>query len=88
LWRAGELQRGPGAELRAAGLALSTTVEISDPRRLLLDEAEKWGADCIFVGTRGHNRLNHWLLGSVATAVVSRAHCSVEVVRASSAASL
>ena len=83
--RARERQQGMSAELRAAGLAVSTKVEVADPKRLLLDEAERWGADCIFVGTRGHNRLGRLLLGSVATAVVTRAHCSVEVVRAGSA---
>ena len=44
-------------------------------------EAEKWGADCIFVGARGLNGLERLLLGSVSTAVASYAHCSVEVVR-------
>jgi nucleotide-binding universal stress UspA family protein len=50
---------------------------------VLLEEAEEWGADCIFVGSRGsHEPLAGLLLGSVSTAVVARAHCSVEVVRA------
>jgi nucleotide-binding universal stress UspA family protein len=35
----------------------------------------------IFIGARGHNRRVRLMLGSVATAVVARAHCSVEVVR-------
>jgi nucleotide-binding universal stress UspA family protein len=48
---------------------------------VLLDEADGWDADCLFIGARGHNRLVRFMLGSVATAVVARAHCSVEVVR-------
>ena len=50
-------------------------------KSLLLEEAERWGADCIFVGARGLNRLERLLLGSVSTAVAARARCSVEVVR-------
>ena len=39
--------------------------------------------DDIFLGARGLNHGGHWLLGSVASAVASRAHCSVEIVRRS-----
>ena len=46
-----------------------------------LEEAERWGADCIFLGAKGHSRFERLLLGSVSTAVSARAHCSVEVVR-------
>jgi nucleotide-binding universal stress UspA family protein len=70
-------------ELRAADLIVSSRIEEGDPKQVLLEEAEEWGADCIFVGSRGsHEPLAGLLLGSVSTAVVARAHCSVEVVRA------
>jgi nucleotide-binding universal stress UspA family protein len=49
--------------------------------RILVDEAEIWKADCMFVGARGLSRIDCCLPGSVSTAVASRAHCSVEVVR-------
>jgi len=52
-----------------------------EPKRLLLGEAESWGADCIFVGAKGMGRIERFLLGSVSSAVAARAHCSVEVVR-------
>jgi nucleotide-binding universal stress UspA family protein len=68
-------------QLGAAGLAVSTVVQAGDPKRLLVEEAERWDADCIFVGARGLNRLERLLLGSVSTAVTTRAHCSVEVIR-------
>jgi nucleotide-binding universal stress UspA family protein len=71
--------------LRAAGLQVSSLIEEKPPKYLLVDEAERWKADCIFVGARGLTRLGRILLGSVSTAVVSRAHCSVEVVRPSRA---
>jgi nucleotide-binding universal stress UspA family protein len=67
--------------LRAAGLVVSSRVAEGDPKRLLPAEAEAWGADCIFLGARGLRGVERFLLGSVATAVAARAHCSVEVVR-------
>lgn len=72
---------GTAAEkLRAAGLAVASVVKEGDPKRVLVEEAEQWGADCIFVGARGLRRLERFLLGSVSTAVAARAHCSVEIV--------
>lgn len=67
--------------LCAAKLKVATEVRVGDPRHILVKEAERWKADCIFVGARGLSRLDRFLLGSVSTAVSSRAHCSVEVVR-------
>lgn len=46
-----------------------------------MDEAERWPADLIVIGTHGYTGIKRWLLGSVAQAVVNRAPCSVEVVR-------
>lgn len=69
-------------KLRPTQLSISTRIEEGDPKRVLIADAEEWGADCIFVGSSGANGLlERFLLGSVATAVVARAHCSVEVVR-------
>jgi nucleotide-binding universal stress UspA family protein len=67
--------------LRAAGLVVSSLVAEGDPNRLLLTEAETWGADCIFLGAKGLRGIDRVLLGSVSTAVAARARCSVEVVR-------
>ena len=47
----------------------------------ILDEAERWDADCIFVGSHGVRGLDRVLLGSVSEAVAMHATCSVEVVR-------
>jgi nucleotide-binding universal stress UspA family protein len=68
-------------KLQAARLATSVVMEEEEPRRLLLSEAENWGADSIFVGATGLGGFGRWLLGSVASAVAARAHCSVEIVR-------
>lgn len=67
--------------LKQSGLAASATVESGDPKRFLIDEARSWNADCIFVGAKGHRRLERFLLGSVSAAVAARAGCTVEVVR-------
>jgi nucleotide-binding universal stress UspA family protein len=67
------------SKLRAAGLRTDVVVKEEDPKRLLIAEAESWGADCIFVGARGMGRIERFLLGSVSSAVAARAHCSVEV---------
>jgi nucleotide-binding universal stress UspA family protein len=68
-------------KLSALGLKTSTLVTEGDPHSLLLQEAEQWQADCIFVGTRSLRGWKRFLLGSVASAVAAQAPCSVEVVR-------
>lgn len=68
--------------LRAAGLIASDVSHDGDPATVLVHEAESWGADSIFVGTRNVHGFQHVLHGSVSAAVAARAHCSVEVVRA------
>jgi nucleotide-binding universal stress UspA family protein len=62
-------------------LVASPLIKEGDPKQLLCDEAERWGADCIFVGAKNLSRIDRFLLGSVSAAVAARAHCSVEVVR-------
>lgn len=52
-------------------------------KRVILDEAERWNADLIVVGSHGYPAWERLLLGSVSQAVVSHAKCSVEVVRGS-----
>ena len=67
--------------LRHAGLTVTAHVETADPKRLIVDEAARWCADCVFLGARGHSRLERFTLGSVSDAVAARANCTVEVVR-------
>jgi nucleotide-binding universal stress UspA family protein len=69
--------------LREKGLGVSSLVAPGDPKQMLLDEAESWGADVIFVGVRGLSAVERLLIGSVSSAVAARAHCSVEIVRQS-----
>ncbi|MBI4854366.1 MAG: universal stress protein [Acidobacteria bacterium] len=75
------LEQALEAQLRAQGLFVSTIFKEGDPRKVLLEEAEKWGADTVFIGSRGFGKIKRLLLGSVSTAISARAHCSVEIVR-------
>lgn len=71
-------------EFEHSELKVSTEIAEGDPRRVLGQMAEEWGADCIFVGSIGfNNRFERFVLGSVSASVAARAHCSVEVVRRS-----
>jgi nucleotide-binding universal stress UspA family protein len=69
-------------KLENADLIVSELIEEGDPKQIIINASEEWGADCIFLGandTEKHEK-NH-LLGSVSTAVIARAHCTVEIVR-------
>jgi nucleotide-binding universal stress UspA family protein len=76
------MQQEAETKLSEAGLRVSSIIEERDPKRLLVEEARDWQADCIFVGTSSLDALGRLLVGSVSSAVAARAHCSVEVVRA------
>lgn len=71
-------------ELNAIGLKTAVFISEGDPKNVILEQAREWNAACIFVGTRDFkSSFERFRLGSVSTAVVTNAHCSVEVVRAS-----
>lgn len=71
-----------GERLLQSRLKVTSGICEGDPKRALVEAAEAWGADCIFVGSIGFtSSLERFLLGSVSAAVAARAHCSVEVVR-------
>jgi nucleotide-binding universal stress UspA family protein len=67
--------------LQAKGLTVTTLEKEGDVKKTLLDEASRWGANCIFVGSRGLSGIKHSLIGSVSSAMAARARCSVEIVR-------
>jgi nucleotide-binding universal stress UspA family protein len=77
-----KLANAAAKRLTKHGLRARAVVRSGNPKRELVEFAEEWRADCIFVGATGiTSRLERFLLGSVAGAVAARAHCSVEVVR-------
>jgi nucleotide-binding universal stress UspA family protein len=52
-----------------------------DPKRVIVEEASKWGATMIVVGSHGRHGFDRLLMGSVSEFVAMHAHCSVEVIR-------
>lgn len=70
------------AQLEKAGLKAELVILTGNPKHEIIAEAEKFEADCIYVGaTKFDSKLERFLLGSVSSAITARAHCSVEVVR-------
>ncbi|MEP7274086.1 MAG: universal stress protein, partial [Acidobacteriota bacterium] len=60
---------------------ISLAVIQGHPKEAILDEAERWGADLIVVGSHGYRGWQRFLLGSVSQAIASHASCSVQIVR-------
>ncbi|MBX9689365.1 MAG: universal stress protein [Candidatus Obscuribacterales bacterium] len=52
-----------------------------DPREVILQKAESWGADLIVMGSHGRTGLSKLLMGSVSQAVAVHSPCSVAIVR-------
>ena len=65
-----------------AGLEVSNYQYDGHPKDILIRLAEEWSVNSIFMGARGLHHGKHASLGTVASAVASRARCSVELVRA------
>src|SRR6185295_3332070 len=51
------------------------------PGTSIVEEADRWDADLVMVGSHGHSGFVRFLLGSIAKAVVQNAKCSVEMLR-------
>lgn len=62
-------------------LKVTTQTPTGQPKRVIPEEAESWGADLVVIGSHGYGFWNRLLLGSVSQAVVSHAKCSVEIVK-------
>lgn len=71
----------PTRILQAAGLTVSHTIRWGDAANMILNEANEWKADSIFMGARGLGRFQRFWLGSVSSSVAARVQCSVEIVR-------
>jgi nucleotide-binding universal stress UspA family protein len=67
--------------LSKAGYKTQTAVEEGDPKAKIIDQATKWKAEIIVMGSHGRKGIDHFLMGSVAEAVARHAPCSVEIVR-------
>jgi nucleotide-binding universal stress UspA family protein len=66
---------------KSSGLEVITKIISGSAGEVILDEAERWDADLIVLGSHGYSGWQRFLLGSVSHAVATHAHCSVEIVR-------
>jgi len=89
--RAGHAVLEAGAALAAKDSIQAQTVMRKPPRGrvadTILDEARKWKAGLIVMGTHGRRGVRHLLLGSDAESVVRAARAPVLLVRSAKAAS-
>ncbi len=84
--RAHRLVEDAAKRLRACGLEADVKVGRGDPKTVILDHAtELLAADLIVMGAHGSSAIERFLMGSVSRSVLRHAHCSVELVRPSSA---
>jgi nucleotide-binding universal stress UspA family protein len=67
--------------LKDAGLRASGEVIAGRSAGRIIEEAKKWRADLIVVGSNDRRGFRRWLSGSVSETVANRAHCSVKIVR-------
>jgi nucleotide-binding universal stress UspA family protein len=69
--------------LSKSGLPVHSDVPLlhDTPSKIILDEAAKWHADMIVVGSHGRSGFDRFTMGSVSEAVALHAGCSVEVIR-------
>jgi nucleotide-binding universal stress UspA family protein len=69
--------------LERAGKSVITgeKLPMGDPRALILDTAEAWGADLIVLASHGRRGLDRFIMGSVSETVATYAKCSVQVIR-------
>jgi nucleotide-binding universal stress UspA family protein len=65
----------------AQGLSVTTDVVEGYPSTEIVNAAQEWGADFIFIGSHGHGGFVRFFVGSVAKRVLHSAHCSVDVIR-------
>jgi nucleotide-binding universal stress UspA family protein len=67
--------------VRSAGLQAEAVTRPGDPRVEIVEEAERWKADLVLLGSHGRTGLARLLVGSIAEHVVRHAPCSVQVAR-------
>lgn len=67
--------------LRGRGVQAEGLCRTGHPVDVIVEEAGRWEADIVVVGTRGNRGLSRFMVGSVAEGVLRRAGCPVLVVR-------
>ena len=86
LWGDAEVKRVLDAAIavaKGAGLTDTRAVAVSgrDPATAIIRYAEEHGIDHIVTGTGGRSGISRLIVGSVASDVAAKAHCSVTIAR-------
>lgn len=76
-----EVVHQAGERLAKAGYKVQTEVDEGDPKSKIVEDAGRWNADLIILGSHGRRGINRFLMGSVSDAVARHAHCAVQIVR-------
>lgn len=66
--------------LQQAGVASGISIGVGTPVQLILEEANRTGADYVIMGSHGHGKLYDFLVGSTASGVIKKARCGVIVI--------
>jgi nucleotide-binding universal stress UspA family protein len=85
-----ELEGGPALNAAAAlvGPRATTRLINGPPLQVLLDEAKRYRATLIAVGSHDHSRLSELLIGGVCGPVLHEAPCSILIARPATSAAL
>ena len=67
--------------LQAAGIPYSVQIIHGEPGPAVVAYANKVKADLVILGSRGLNKLQEFVLGSVSHKVAKRVHCPVLIVK-------
>ena len=67
--------------IEALDIEADEVVEVGEPAEVICEVAERYNADTIVIGSRGHGFVKRVLMGSVSSQVLHNAPCPVLVVR-------
>ncbi|HVB87858.1 MAG TPA: universal stress protein [Candidatus Dormibacteraeota bacterium] len=76
-----ELVNRYARKLKEAGYAAQPLVKQGGPQETIVEFAEQWHPDLIFLGSHGRRGWKRLTLGSVSEAVAHHVHCSVVIAR-------
>ncbi len=68
-------------EIAGSRTEVTTRVLKGNPKEAILDEADRWGAQLLIVGTHGYSALERFWLGSVSRTITAHSKCSVHIAR-------
>ena len=68
-------------DLKHQHISASAIISTGDPASQIIDYTDKHDVDLIIMSTHGRTGLARWAYGSVASKVLTSAHCSVLLVR-------